>query len=246
MKYVISVALLCVFLIHSPLATSAEPSSGTVAETIDSGGYIYIRLEEGDVWLAGGEDGLWHSTDSGSGFEQVTNVEEADNIGFGAPESGSYMAVYSSAKIDGIRGIYRSDDGGASWIRINDDQHQWAWTGRTITGDPRNPGRVYIGTNGRGIIYGEPSGSVVTPTPTAIPSPTPTPTPTPGPGGDQGDVNEDESVDIIDALLTAQYYVGLNPQGFSSEYADTNCNDSIDIVDALLVAQYYVGLISQF
>ena len=41
------------------------------------------------------------------------------------------------------------------WLRINDDLHQWGWTGQTITGDPRIYGRVYIGTNGRGIIYGD-------------------------------------------------------------------------------------------
>jgi aryl-phospho-beta-D-glucosidase BglC (GH1 family) len=60
-----------------------------------------------------------------------------------------------------------------------------------------------------------------------------------------GDVNNSGSVDIVDALLIAQYYVGLNPSGFNSAYADVNCSASIDIVDALLVAQYYVGLISQ-
>lgn len=63
---------------------------------------------------------------------------------------------------------------------------------------------------------------------------------------DRGDVNEDGTIDIVDALLTAQYYVGLNPPDFSIDYADTNCDDSVDIVDALLIAQYYVGLISQF
>ena len=52
--------------------------------------------------------------------------------------------------------------------------------------------------------------------------------------------------DIVDALVIAQYYVGLNPSNFNRDRADTNCDGNIDIVDALLIAQYYVGLITQF
>lgn len=60
-----------------------------------------------------------------------------------------------------------------------------------------------------------------------------------------GDVNNTGQIDIVDALLIAQYYVGLNPGGFNAGVADTNCDNSIDIVDALLIAQYYVGLITE-
>jgi hypothetical protein len=113
---------------------------------------------EGDIWLAGGESGLWHSTNSGTSFTQLMNVEESDVIGFGMAAPGqNYMALYTSAQINGIRGIFRSDDAGATWTRINDDQHQYGTTNSAITGDPRVYGRVYIGTNGRGIIYGEPA-----------------------------------------------------------------------------------------
>jgi hypothetical protein len=62
----------------------------------------------------------------------------------------------------------------------------------------------------------------------------------------RGDVNGSGTVDIVDALLVAQYYVGLNPAGFIAGNADVNCSGGIDIVDALLVAQYYVGLVSSF
>jgi xylan 1,4-beta-xylosidase len=64
--------------------------------------------------------------------------------------------------------------------------------------------------------------------------------------GTKGDVNGSGTVDIVDALLIAQYYVGLNPSGFIAENADVNCSGTIDIVDALLVAQYYVGLMTAF
>jgi hypothetical protein len=76
-----------------------------------------------------------------------------------------------------------------------------------------------------------------------VPTTAPTIAPTPVTGM-TGDVNGDGSITIVDALLTAQYYVNLNPAGFISENADTDCDGSIDIIDALLIAQYYVGLIT--
>jgi beta-glucosidase len=99
--------------------------------------------------------------------------------------------------------------------------------------------------------YGLTLSGTVTPAPTAVPTigPTAVPTvvptvaPTPVPGL-TGDVNSNGSIDIVDALLTAQYYVGLNPAGFNTAVADVNCSGTIDIVDALRIAQYYVGLIA--
>ncbi|MBN2441831.1 MAG: DUF3160 domain-containing protein [Spirochaetales bacterium] len=61
--------------------------------------------------------------------------------------------------------------------------------------------------------------------------------------GEIGDANIDGSTDIVDALIIAQYYVGLSPQNFHLELADFNHDGLVDIVDALLVAQYYVDLI---
>lgn len=115
---------------------------------------------EGELWFAGGSEeagpyGLWHSTDSGATFTKLANVEEADSIGFGKAAPGqNVVALYTVAQIDGTRGFFRSDDGGANWVRINDDQHQYARV-TTITGDPRLYGRVYLGTNGRGILYAD-------------------------------------------------------------------------------------------
>ncbi|MBN2443626.1 MAG: cellulase family glycosylhydrolase [Spirochaetales bacterium] len=57
-----------------------------------------------------------------------------------------------------------------------------------------------------------------------------------------GDVNNDGSVDIVDGLLIAQYYVNLYPDNFNPDVADVNCSGTIDIVDSLFIAQYYVGL----
>jgi arabinoxylan arabinofuranohydrolase len=69
---------------------------------------------------------------------------------------------------------------------------------------------------------------------------------TPEPTASPGDVNSDNTIDIVDALLIAQAYVGLDPANYNPAYADTNCDGTVDIVDALLTAQYYVGLIGCF
>jgi len=76
-------------------------------------------------------------------------------VGAAAPRTATQAVfLYGTASPDGAMAIYRSDDGGASWRRINDDAHQYG--GPTlIQADTRTYGRVYLGMNGRGIVYGE-------------------------------------------------------------------------------------------
>jgi len=67
-----------------------------------------------------------------------------------------YPAIYLIGTLQANeQAVFRSIDRGASWTRINDDQHQYG-TQVVVTGDPRVYGRVYLGTNGRGILYGDP------------------------------------------------------------------------------------------
>ncbi|MBN2442631.1 MAG: glycoside hydrolase family 9 protein [Spirochaetales bacterium] len=105
--------------------------------------------------------------------------------------------------------------------------------------------RIPVYDNGE-LLWGNVPGGTATSAPTATPASTPVPTAAPTGSGTLGDVNSDGSIDIIDALLVAQDYVGLSPATFNPAYADTNCNGNIDIVDALLIAQYYVGLTGEF
>jgi hypothetical protein len=110
---------------------------------------------EGDVWVATGS-GLFHSQDSAATFTQVAQVNTAGAVGFGMPAPGqSYPAVYLAGSVGNVWGTYRSDDAGATWQRIDDPQHQFGWI-NCLTGDPRRYGRVYLGTGGRGILYGDP------------------------------------------------------------------------------------------
>ncbi|MBN2738295.1 MAG: hypothetical protein JXR70_15025 [Spirochaetales bacterium] len=79
-----------------------------------------------------------------------------------------------------------------------------------------------------------------------INTPTPTLEPTPAPQGVLGDVDNNRVVNIVDALLIAQAYVGQPQAGYNPAYGDVDCNGAVNIVDALLIAQYYVGLVQGF
>jgi photosystem II stability/assembly factor-like uncharacterized protein len=115
---------------------------------------------EGDLWVGSHSEGLYHSTDGGVSFTKVTSVSGADALGFGKAALGkTFPAVFLLGNINNLHARYRSDDASQTWIRIDDNQHQFGNANvPTIIGDPRIYGRVYFTTGGRGVIYGEING----------------------------------------------------------------------------------------
>lgn len=110
---------------------------------------------EGSLWLPTAE-GLLVSRDGGQTFHALPGVSAAHQVGFGAPAPGRReAAVFLDGTVRGEEAFFRSDDGGATWIRLNDARLRLGWL-RCLTGDPRVHGRVYLGTSGRGIFVGEP------------------------------------------------------------------------------------------
>ncbi|HEU4607140.1 MAG TPA: PKD domain-containing protein, partial [Chitinophagaceae bacterium] len=115
-----------------------------------------VRGHEGEVWIAAGSAGLWHSSNGGQSYAKLSNVEEAKIMNFGkAGPDAAFPAIFVYGKIGGITGVFRSDDYGTSWIRINDDMHQIGDLPRSIAGDWNTFGKVYIGTGGRGAVIGQ-------------------------------------------------------------------------------------------
>ncbi len=112
----------------------------------------------GHLWLITSKIGLHLSVDGGVKFERIASVKDAQAFGFGAAAPGKdYPALYIVGAIGSVSGVFRSDDTGGTWVKINDDAHQYGLLSRAITGDPRTYGRVYLGTVGRGILVGEPA-----------------------------------------------------------------------------------------
>ncbi|WP_035847119.1 RICIN domain-containing protein [Kitasatospora azatica] len=140
-------------------STDGGASFGARAGNLPTGKLSAVPGVPNDLWIASGK-GLLHSTDGGRSFTTLGSVESANGVGFGKAAPGaSYQTLYLIGHVKGVAGVFRSTDQGASWVRINDDAHQWGnfASKPIITGDPDTYGRVYIGTNGRGLQYGDPS-----------------------------------------------------------------------------------------
>lgn len=112
-----------------------------------------------EVWASVGSDGLVRTTDAGaSPWQPVPGVVEARAFDFGAPLSGSdEPTIFLHGKVgdDAQLGLWRSADLGTSWELIG--RHP-AGSGRgisVVSADPQRPGRVYVGTSGVGMLYGD-------------------------------------------------------------------------------------------
>ncbi len=122
---------------------------------------------EGDLWLPIGvtADGkssgkLLHSTDGGSTWTEISGVGYTEAVGFGISKTGTgYPALYAYAVIGDEKGVFGSDDEGATWTRLNDDGHEYGGlaNGEFVMGDMNTYGVVYMSTAGRGIAARVPS-----------------------------------------------------------------------------------------
>lgn len=96
----------------------------------------------GDVWVSS-DEGVFHTTNSGQSFTQISGPTQAWGIALGAPaKTGGYPALFAAASFGTQTGYFRSDDTGASWVQINDAAHGFgSLSSNCISGDPRIYGR---------------------------------------------------------------------------------------------------------
>jgi hypothetical protein len=122
--------------------------------------------QEGDVWVVDGRS-ILHSSDSGVTWTKlaaaapiwgidywIPDVYGATSISLGkAPIGATYSSsIYVSGVIGGVWGVHRSDDGGATWRRFNDDAHQFGGLS-TLAADNNVPGRLFLSGGGRGVFF---------------------------------------------------------------------------------------------
>jgi len=158
------------FYVSTDGGRSFALSQGSVTASLAPNGWWVTSMAvnpnaEGDVWMADG-NAVYHSVDSGATWQKLSqfasvqgsnawpDVQGATAVALGKAKAGaSYSAaVYVVGTINGVWGVYRSDDGGASWKRFNDDAHQFGGIG-VIAADQNLYGRLYVSGTGRGLLY---------------------------------------------------------------------------------------------
>lgn len=109
---------------------------------------------ENEVWVSNW-NGLYKSVDSGATFTEVSSEATINNVrsfSFGKGLTDGTPSVFVLGNIEGVYGLYRSDNNGEAWVKLNDSSVSYSVPTREIAGDMETYGRVYIATGGRGIM----------------------------------------------------------------------------------------------
>lgn len=106
--------------------------------------------QAGELWIAAGDKGLWWSRDSGDSVAPITIVTMAALVAVGRGTDATPV-VFILGEVGGVTGLWASRDRGAHWLALGDRTQAFGNQPNTLVGDPREPGRVFIGTNGSGI-----------------------------------------------------------------------------------------------
>ena len=113
-----------------------------------------------DLWIAL-PDGLLHLPGLEERSVTIRTVSEAKFVALGKAAPGAtYHSVYvwGRVRIGGAEpqhGLFRSDDAGATFRRLDDPQHRYGRL-QALAADPLEHGTVYLGPRGRGVIVGRP------------------------------------------------------------------------------------------
>jgi len=101
---------------------------------------------------------LRRSTDGGKTWTTLDTVTRVDDVAFGKAAAGaSYPAIYISGQVGGAYGVWRSTDNAASWQQLAGFPVGTLDQVTSMAADPDVFGRVYLGYQGSGWIWGEPA-----------------------------------------------------------------------------------------
>ncbi|KAG9047162.1 hypothetical protein FS837_002896 [Tulasnella sp. UAMH 9824] len=151
------------FYLSKDFAVTFAATSATLGSSTSAKGITVNVKTTGDVWVST-DVGLFHTVNNGTTFTQISGFTVAYSVSTGAPKTtGGYPSVFVFGTYNSNPGLWRSDDQGSTWNRLDDAAHGFgSQEANYVCGDRNSWGRVYVGTNGRGIFYGDDNGSTST------------------------------------------------------------------------------------
>ncbi|KAK4232501.1 Xyloglucanase [Podospora fimiseda] len=121
--------------------------------------------------------GLFRSTDFGVSFAQIGSgkISNTHHVAFGKGE-GSTWNIYAFGSGASGNKLYASADIGATWVDIQGSQGLGSISANRVVGSSNVAGQVYVGTNGRGVLFakGVVAGGGTAPSPSTSASPSST------------------------------------------------------------------------
>lgn len=119
----------------------------------------------GEVYVST-DVGVFRSTDYGATFARLAGaLTNTQQISLGLASDGASWTVYAFGTGPAGKRLYATDDAGATWVDVQGDEQGFGTIVSEkckVVGSANVPGRVYVGTNGRGVFYGSASGSTYT------------------------------------------------------------------------------------
>jgi xyloglucan-specific exo-beta-1,4-glucanase len=131
----------------------------------------------GELWVSTNA-GLFRSTDAGETFTHVGagSISSTEHIAFGKGEGEGWNVYAFGIGSSGAK-LYATADNGATWVDVQGTQGFGSMGANRVAGSGNVAGQVYVGTNGRGVMYAKvsvPGGGGSPSTSSAAPSPTET------------------------------------------------------------------------
>ena len=182
-------------------------------------------IGDGKIAIAAGWYGMYVISDGGRNISKLDSVFYAKCVGYGAPEKSggvNTLFIYGKPQEDDKEGIYRSTDGGSSWVCINTDKlYGGTGNGNYLVGDMDEFGKVYMSTVGCGIVYGQIASGEKPPVTKTTTTTTKTVTTT-----TTKPVVTTATTTSAPAVTSENYKAG-----------DSNCDGKIELADAILIMQ---------
>lgn len=160
-----ALAFSATFLVSADKGVSFAAPAGSLGNATTVVDIAPHPISAGELYVST-DAGVFKSTDYGASFVGLAGaLTNTQQISLGLADDGTSWRLYALGTGAAGKRLYASDDDGATWVDVQGDEQGFGTIVSEkckVAGSANVPGRVYVGTNGRGVFYGSTSTSTST------------------------------------------------------------------------------------